>query len=44
MDEDEEKSCWGLTAKTLAGFVGIIALAWLFGGAESAAIFASASG
>ncbi len=38
MDESVQKSCWGLTAKAAVGFAGIILLAWLFGGSETAAL------
>ena len=33
MDESVQKSCWGVTAKAVIGFAGIILLAWLVGGA-----------
>lgn len=38
MDDSVQKSCWGVTAKAVIGFAGIILLAWLFGGPASAAI------
>lgn len=31
MDETIHKSCWAVTFKALAGFAGILALAYLFG-------------
>jgi hypothetical protein len=33
MDDSVQKSCWGVTAKAVIGFAGIILLAWLVGGA-----------
>ena len=42
MDNSVQKSCWGLTAKAVAGFAGIILLAWLVGGSETAAVLATA--
>ena len=41
MDESVQKSCWGVTAKAVIGFAGIMLLAWLFGGPETAAILAA---
>lgn len=39
MDDDVQKSCWGLTAKAVIGFAVFLLLAWLIsGGAEKAAI------
>lgn len=29
MDESVQKSCWGVTAKAVIGFAGIMMLAWL---------------
>lgn len=31
MEDSIQKSCWGVTVKALAGFAGILALAYLFG-------------
>jgi len=31
MEDTIQKSCWGVTFKALAGFAGILALAYLFG-------------
>ncbi|MGI6853109.1 hypothetical protein [Mesorhizobium sp. 1B3] len=42
MEDSVNKSCWGLTAKAVIGFAGIILLAWLVGGSESAAVLATA--
>lgn len=42
MDNSVEKSCWGVTAKAVAGFACIILLAWLIGGSETAAVVATA--
>jgi len=42
MEDGMNKSCWGLTAKAVIGFAGIILLAWLVGGSESAAVLATA--
>lgn len=43
MEETAQKSCWGLTAKAVIGFAGVILLAWLVGGAsETAAVLATA--
>ena len=41
MDESVEKSCWGVAAKAVIGFAGIILLAWLVSGAETAAVLAA---
>ena len=41
MDDSVQKSCWGVTAKAVIGFAGIIMLAWLFGAPETAAILAA---
>jgi hypothetical protein len=41
MDNDVQKSCWGLTAKAVVGFAGILLLAWLIGGGETAAVLAA---
>lgn len=41
MEDSVNKSCWGLTAKAVIGFAGIILLAWLIGGAETAAVLAN---
>jgi len=37
MDESVQKTCWGVTAKAVIGFAGIILLAWIFSGPASAA-------
>lgn len=42
MEDSVKKSCWGLTAKAVVGFAGIILLAWLVGGSETAAVLATA--
>lgn len=31
MEDSIQKSCWGVTIKALAGFAGILALAYIFG-------------
>jgi hypothetical protein len=31
MEDTAQKSCWGVTLKALAGFAGVLALAYLFG-------------
>ena len=41
MDDSVGKSCWGLTAKAVIGFAGIMLLVWLIGGSETSAILAS---
>jgi hypothetical protein len=42
MDESVRKSCWGVTAKAVFGFAGIMLLVLLFGGgSETAAILAA---
>ncbi len=41
MDDIVQKSCWGVAAKAVAGFAFIILLAWLIGGAETAAVVAA---
>ncbi|KFB10208.1 hypothetical protein EL18_01238 [Nitratireductor basaltis] len=40
MDETVQKSCWGVTAKAVIGLAGVILLAWLVIGSESAAMIA----
>jgi hypothetical protein len=42
MEDNAQKSCWGLTAKAVIGFAGVILLVWLIGGSESAAVLATA--
>ena len=42
MEESAQKSCWGLTAKAVIGFAGVILLVWLVGGSETAAVLATA--
>lgn len=32
MENTVEKSCWGVTARAVIGFVGLLALVYLFGG------------
>jgi len=32
MDEHIRKSCWGLTARAVLGFAGLLLLAWLISG------------
>jgi hypothetical protein len=32
MEETAQKSCWGITARAVIGFSGLLALAYLFGG------------
>jgi len=44
MDETVQKSCWGITAKAVIGIAGLMLLAWLATGAETAAVVASAAG
>ena len=41
MDEGIQKSCWGLTAKAVLGFAGILLLTWLIAGGETAAVLAA---
>jgi len=41
LDDNAQKSCWGVTAKALIGFAGIILLAWLFSGGDAVAILAA---
>jgi hypothetical protein len=41
MDDGIQKSCWGVTAKAVVGFAGILLLAWLIGGPETAAVLAA---
>ncbi len=41
MDDGVQKSCWGVTAKAVLGFAGILLLAWLMGGVEAGAAIAS---
>jgi hypothetical protein len=41
MDDGGEKSCWGITAKAVIGFVGIMLIFWLAGGGETGAILAA---
>ena len=32
MDNTIQKSCWGVTVRAVAGFAGVLVLAYLFGG------------
>ena len=42
MEDSTQKSCWGVTAKAVVGFAGILLLAWLVGGgSETAAVLAT---
>jgi hypothetical protein len=41
LDDNVQKSCWGVTAKALIGFAGIILLAWLFSGGDAVAVLAA---
>ena len=41
MDDSVQKSCWGVAAKAVAGFAGIMLMAWLFGGSEAGVILAA---
>jgi len=41
MEDGIQKSCWGVTAKAVVGFAGILLLAWLIGGPETAAVLAA---
>ena len=41
MEDTVRKSCWGVTAKAVIGLAGIILLAWLFAGGETAAMLAA---
>ena len=41
MDETVQKSCWGVTAKAVIGFAGIMLLTWLFGGPDAAVMVAT---
>lgn len=41
LDDNVQKSCWGVTAKALIGFAGIIFLAWLSSGGEVATVLAA---
>ena len=41
MDDSVQKSCWGVTAKAVVGIAGIMLLAWLVSGAETAAVVAA---
>lgn len=41
MDDSVRKSCWGVTAKAVIGFAGIMLVAWLFGGPDTAVILAA---
>jgi hypothetical protein len=43
MEDSIQKSCWGVTAKAVIGFAGIILLVWLVGGgSETSAVLATA--
>ena len=41
MDDSVQKSCWGVTLKAVIGFAGLIFLAWLLTGGETAALVAA---
>lgn len=43
MDDNVQKSCWGVTAKAVVGFAGLILLAWLVRGVDTAAVLASST-
>lgn len=43
MDDSVQKSCWGVTAKAVIGIAGLMLLAWLFAGAETATAVLAAS-
>lgn len=43
MDDGVQRSCWGVTAKAVVGFAGIIFLAWLVSGAETASVIAASA-
>lgn len=41
MEDSAQKSCWGITAKAVIGFAGVLLLVWLVGGGgETAAVLA----
>lgn len=44
MDDSVQRSCWGVTAKAVIGFAGILLLAWLVGGAGADAAVIVAAG
>jgi hypothetical protein len=35
MDDSVQKSCWGVAAKAVIGFAGIILIAWLVSGGDT---------
>lgn len=41
MDDGVQKSCWSVTTKAILGFVCILALAYLIGSPETAAVIAA---
>jgi hypothetical protein len=41
MDEQTERSCWGVTAKAVLGVAVVLLLAWLVGGVEPNAVIAA---
>jgi len=43
MDDGVSKSCWGLTAKAVLGFAGILVLIWLVGGGSETGAMLAAS-
>jgi hypothetical protein len=40
MDENTQKSCWGITARAMIGVAGILLVTWLIRGQEVAATIA----
>jgi len=42
MDDNEQTSCWGLTAKAVFVFVAVMALTWLVSGANAGLELAAA--
>lgn len=41
MNEDVQKSCWGVTAKAVIGFAAIMLLTWILTGPEASVILAA---
>jgi hypothetical protein len=41
MDDHVQKSCWGLTARAVIGFAGLLLLAWLIGGSGAVTTMAA---
>ena len=44
MNDNGARSCWGVTARAVMGFAGIMFLVWLVGGAETVSMVSAGAG